>query len=292
MQVHLVDGTYELFRYFFALPSHVNGAGEEVSATRGVVGSCLSLLENGATHVGVATDHVIESFRNELYGGYKDGSEMDADIVAQFPLIEEALAAAGFTVWPMVKYEADDALGAGALMAAADDRVDQVLICTPDKDLGQCVGGKVVQYDRRKELLYDVHGVQEKFGIEPESIPDYLALVGDTADGFPGLPGWGAKSTSTVLARYRHLEDIPAGSLDWDIKVRGAGKLAATLQEKMELAQLFREIATLATGPDVVDSTVDELRWSGPTDDFAAWCDRLDAPGLCERAQTLAQSRS
>jgi len=292
MQVHLVDGTYELFRYFFALPSHVNGLGEEVAATRGVVGTCLSLLEDGATHVGVATDHVIESFRNDLYGGYKDGSEMEPDIVAQFPLIEEALTAAGFTVWPMVEYEADDALGAGALMAAADDRVEQVLICTPDKDLGQCVGGKVVQYDRRKELLYDADGVREKFGVDPESIPDYLALVGDTADGFPGLQGWGAKSAAAVLARYGHIEDIPAGSLDWDIKVRGAGKLAARLQDELDLALLFRRIATLAVGPEVVDTPVDDLRWAGPTDDFSSWCDRLDAPGLGERAAALAAARA
>jgi 5'-3' exonuclease len=292
MQVHLVDGTYELFRYYFALPSHVNGAGEEVAATRGVVGSCLSLLEDGATHVGIATDHVIESFRNELYDGYKDGSEIDPDIVAQFPLIEEALTAAGFVVWPMVEYEADDALGAGALEAARDTRVEQVLICTPDKDLGQCVGGKVVQYDRRQQRLYDADGVREKFGVDPESIPDYLALVGDTADGFPGLEGWGAKSAAAVLARYGHIEDIPAGSIDWDIKVRSAGKLAATLQQELDLALLFRRIATLATGTDVVDTPVDHLRWTGPTGDFAAWCDRLDAPGLCERADALATSRA
>jgi 5'-3' exonuclease len=292
MQVHLVDGTYELFRYFFALPSHENGAGEEVAATRGVVGSCLGLLEDGATHVGVATDHVIESFRNELYDGYKDGSGIDPDIFAQFPLVEEALTAAGFVVWPMVEYEADDALGAGALQAAGDDRIEQVLICTPDKDLGQCVGGKVVQYDRRKELLYDTHGVREKFGVEPESIPDYLALVGDSADGFPGLQGWGAKSAATVLARYGHIEDIPAGSLDWDVTVRSAGKLAATLQRELELALLFRRIATLETGAGVIDTTVDDLHWTGPTDGFAAWCDRLDAPGLCERAAALAATRS
>ena len=292
MQVHLVDGTYELFRYFFALPSHVNGDGEEVAATRGVVGTCLSLLEDGATHIGVATDHVIESFRNDLYDGYKDGSDMEPDIVAQFPLIEEALTAAGFTVWPMVEYEADDALGAGALLAAGDDRVEQVLICTPDKDLGQCVGGKVVQYDRRKELLYDADGVREKFGVDPESIPDYLALVGDTADGFPGLQGWGAKSAAAVLARYGHIEDIPAGSLDWDIKVRGAGKLAARLQDELDLALLFRRIATLAVGPEVVDTSVDDLRWTGPTDDFSSWCDRLDAPGLGERAAALATART
>lgn len=292
MQVHLVDGTYELFRYFFAVPSHLNGDGEEVAAIRGVVGSCLNLLEDGATHVGVATDHVIESFRNDLYDEYKDGSGVDPDIHAQFFPLEEALTAAGFLVWPMVEYEADDAMGAGAVQAAADDRVDKVLICTPDKDLGQCVGGKIVQYDRRKEHIYDVAGVREKFGVDPESIPDYLGLVGDTADGFPGLQGWGAKSAATVLARYRHIEDIPSGSLDWDVKVRGAGKLAATLQRELELAVLFRRIATLETGPEVIRTTVDDLHWTGPTADFATWCDRLDAPGLCERAQALAATRS
>jgi 5'-3' exonuclease len=273
------------------LPSHVNGAGEEVAAVRGVVGSCLSLLEDGATHVGVATDHVIPSFRNELYDGYKDGSEMDPAIVSQFIPLEEALTAAGFCVWAMVEYEADDALGAGAVQAAADDRVEQVLICTPDKDLGQVVGGKIVQYDRRKEQVYDVEGVREKFGVDPESIPDYLGLVGDTADGFPGLQGWGAKSAATVLARYGHIEDIPAGSIDWDVKVRSAGKLAATLQSELETAVLFRRIATLETGPEVIGTTVDDLHWTGPTDAFAAWCDRLDAPGLCERAEKLAATR-
>jgi 5'-3' exonuclease len=291
MQVHLVDGTYELFRYFFALPSHVNDGGEEVAAVRGVVGSCLNLLEDGATHVGVATDHVIESFRNDLYDGYKDGSGIDPDLYGQFPLLEEALTAAGFTVWAMVEYEADDALAAAAVQARADERVGQVLICTPDKDLGQCVGGKVVQYDRRQELLYDADGVRDKFGVDPESIPDYLGLVGDSADGFPGLQGWGAKSAATVLARYRHIEAVPAGSIDWDVKVRGAGKLAATLQRELEQALLFRRIATLETGEEVIATTVDDLRWTGPTGDFAAWCRRLDAPGLCERADALAPSR-
>ena len=223
VKVHLVDGTYELFRYFFALPPHVNDRAEEVSAARGVLGSMLTLLEDGVTHVAVATDHIIESFRNDLWSGYKDGSGIDPVLFGQFPIVEEALAAAGFTVWPMVEFEADDALGAGAAMAAADPRVDQVVICTPDKDLGQCVtdDGRIVQLDRRKGVTYDRAGVIEKFGVPPESIPDYLALVGDSADGFPGLQGWGAKSAAAVLAHYGHLEDIPTAAGQWDITVRG-----------------------------------------------------------------------
>ena len=251
MDVHLIDGTYELFRYYFALPSHVNGDGDEVGAIRGVLGSVLSLLEDGATHVGVATDHVIESFRNDMWAGYKDGSGMEEGILSQFHPLEDALESMGVTVWPMVEFEADDAIGAGAVMAAADDRVERVLICTPDKDLGQCVGGKIVQLDRRKGQIFDVDGVTEKFGVPPHLIPDYLGLVGDTADGFPGLPGWGAKSTSTVLAHFGHLEDIPLDSSTWDIKVRGAAKLAATLAEEFDHAVLFRRIATIETDAPV-----------------------------------------
>ncbi len=287
MEVHLVDGTYELFRYHFALPSHVDEEGQEVAATRGVVGTVLSILEHGATHVGVATDHVIESFRNDLWPTYKDGSGVDPDLKSQFPLVEEALTAAGVTVFPMVEFEADDALGAAAAQAAQDERVERVVICTPDKDLGQCVGGKVVQLDRRHEKLIDVEGVREKFGVGPESIPDFLALVGDTADGFPGLAGWGAKSAATVLARYRHLEQIPAGADDWDVPVRGAGKLARTLRKQYDLALLFRRIATIELDAPVM-ANVEELRWSGPTPAFAGWCERLGAPGLLERAVALA----
>lgn len=289
MRVHLVDGTYELFRYFFALPSHVNGDGQDVAAARGVVGSMLQLLEDGATHVGIATDHVIESFRNDLYHGYKDGSGVDPVLFAQFPLLEEALEAAGFTVWAMVEFEADDALGAGAVMAAADPRVEQVLICTPDKDLGQCVtdDARIVQYDRRKQQLVDRAGVIEKFGVPPESIPDYLALVGDSADGFPGLPGWGAKSAAAVLTRYGHLEDIPAAAGQWDITVRGGAKLAATLQHQYEEALLFRRIATIeADAP--VSGSVDELAWMGPSPRFAEMCARLDSPAFLTRADRLA----
>ena len=248
MKVHLVDGTYELFRYHFALPSHVTADGREVAATRGVVGSMLGLLEDGATHVGIATDHVIESFRNDLWPGYKSSEGMPPELLAQFGLLEDVLVAAGFTVFPMVEYEADDAMGAAAAVAAADARVEQVLICTPDKDLGQCVvGDRVVQLDRRKGVVLDAAGVQEKFGVPPTSIPDYLALVGDSADGFPGLPGWGAKSASAVLARYGHLEDVPPLGGDWDVAVRSAAKLAAGLQNELELAVLFRRIATIET---------------------------------------------
>ena len=292
MIVHLVDGTYELFRYHFALPSHVTDDGREVAATRGVVGSCLMLLEQGATHVGIATDHVIESFRNDLWPGYKTSEGMPTDLLAQFGLLEEALEAAGFTVFPMVEFEADDALGAAAALAAADPRVEQVRICTPDKDLGQCVvGDRVVQVDRRKDVVFDAAGVEEKFGVPPASIPDYLALVGDSADGFPGLPGWGAKSASAVLARYGHLEDIPALAGDWDVSVRGGAKLAATLQADLELAVLFRRIATIETDAPTV-ANVDELEWTGPTAALPEVCERIDAPGLLERAVRLAERRS
>ena len=289
MDVHLVDGTYELFRYHFALPSHLAGD-REVAATRGVAGTILQLLEGGATHVGVATDHVIESFRNDLWAGYKDGSGVDPDLAQQFPLIEDVLRALGVTVFPMVEFEADDALGAAARVAAADDRVDQVFICTPDKDLGQCVGGKVLQLDRRKDQVIGVEGVREKFGVDPESIPDYLALVGDTADGFPGLAGWGAKSAAAVLARYGHLEDIPAGADDWDVTVRGAGKLARTLQDELPLALLFRRIATIEYDAPTVDD-VDDLAWTGPTADLAAIAAEIDAPTLVDRAARLAARR-
>jgi len=291
MRVHLVDGTYELFRYHFAMPSHLTRDGREVAATRGVVGSMLTLISEGATHVAIATDQVIESFRNELYDGYKTGEGIDPDLHEQFPLLEEALALAGFKVWPMVEFEADDAMGAGAVMAAADARVEQVLICTPDKDLGQCVtaDGRISQFDRRKGLLIDYAGVTEKFGVPPESIADYLGLVGDTADGFPGLPGWGAKSASTVLARYGHIEDIPAEPGKWDVKVRGAVKLAATLQDNLDDAFLFRRIATIET--DVPNlGTVDDLAWKGPQDGFVEFCATIDGERLADRALKLAST--
>ena len=287
MQVHLIDGTYELFRYHFALPSHVTADGQEVAALRGVAGSMMMLLEEGATHVGIATDHIIPSFRNELYAPYKDGSGVEPELLSQFPLVEELLIALGFTVFAMVEYEADDALGAAAEIAAADDRVDQVLICTPDKDLGQCVGGKIVQLDRRKGLISGPAEVQEKFGVPPESIADYLGLVGDTADGFPGLPGWGAKSAAAVLARYGHLEDIPRDPADWDVTVRSAAKLGAVLQEQFNEALLFRLIATIRTDAPTIEN-IDELCWTGPRPELAEVAARFDAGTLVERAERLA----
>jgi 5'-3' exonuclease len=292
VKVHLVDGTYELFRHYFALPSHVNRDGREVAATRGVLGSVLGLIEEGATHVGVATDHVVESFRNELYAGYKTGEGIEEALRSQFELLEHALAAAGFTVWPMLEYEADDALASGAAMASADRRVEQVVLCTPDKDLAQCVDGtRVVQLDRRKRVVTDAAGVVAKFGVEPASIPDYLGLVGDSADGFPGLAGWGAKSTSTVLARYGHIEAIPDAAEDWDVTVRGASKLAATLAEERESALLFRRIATVVTDVPGLGS-VDDLVWSGPTALLAELAETLDATRIAERASRLAAGRS
>ncbi|HEX8804338.1 MAG TPA: 5'-3' exonuclease H3TH domain-containing protein [Acidimicrobiales bacterium] len=285
MQVHLVDGTYELFRYHFAPHNRDAHRG----ATVGVVGTLLQLVADGATHVGVATDHVIESFRNDLWPGYKSSAGMPRELLAQFPVVEDAMAAAGFTVWPQVEHEADDGLGAAAAMAAADDRVERVVICTPDKDLGQCVGGKVVQMDRRKGVVVGADGVQERLGVPPASVPDLLALVGDSADGFPGLPGWGAKSAAAVLRRWGHLEDIPQDPLGWDAGIRGAAKLSATLRSEFELALLFRRIATLELDAPV-SATVDELRWTGPPDPeaFAALCEELGAPRLAGRATSLA----
>lgn len=291
MQVHLVDGTYELFRHHFGAPSHVTATGQEVAATRGVAATVLSMLEDGATHVGVATDHVIPSFRNDLYDGYKDGAEVDPVLFSQFNLVEDVLRALGVVVFAMVEYEADDAMGAAARVVEADDRVERVLICTPDKDLGQCVGGKIFQFDRRKEALIGVDEVRAKFGVGPASIPDYLALVGDTADGFPGLPGWGAKSAAAVLARYEHLEHVPRDSHDWDVTVRGASKLAMTLHHQKEEAFLFREIATIAYDAPTV-SSVDELAWAGPSPVLADVAASIDAPYLVARAERLAAARS
>ncbi|HEY7438355.1 MAG TPA: 5'-3' exonuclease H3TH domain-containing protein [Acidimicrobiia bacterium] len=290
MDVHLVDGTYELFRHHYAVPSHVDGDGIEVAATRGVLGSVLMLLEDGATHVAVATDHIVESFRNDMYDGYKTSEGMEPELLAQFPILEDALESLGVPVWAMVELEADDAMASGASVAAEDDRVGRVLLCTPDKDLGQCVvGERVVQLDRRKQELRDEAGVRTKFGVGPASIPDYLGLVGDTADGFPGLPGWGAKSTAIVLDRYEHLEAIPELAKDWDVDVRGAVKLASTLVDQRCDAELFRDLATLRTTADV--GTVDDWEWTGPADGFDAWCARLGARGMVERADKLAGER-
>jgi 5'-3' exonuclease len=258
--VHLVDGTYELFRHYYALPSARDAEGREIAAVRGVLTSMQGLLQSGATHVGVATDHVIESFRNALWPGYKTGEGIDPDLFAQFPLLEEALVAAGIAVWPMVEFEADDALAAAAATAAADPRVERVIICTPDKDLAQCVRGtRVVQLNRRTRTYFDEAGIVAKFGVSPESIPDYLALVGDAADGFPGLAGWGAKSAAAVLAKYRHLEAIPANPRDWRVNVASPVKLAQTLQGDRDRALLFRNLATLRTDIALFDD-VETLR--------------------------------
>lgn len=290
--VHLVDGTYELFRHHFAVPSHITDEGVEVAATRGVLNSMLRMVGEGATHVGVATDRVVQSFRNELFDGYKTGEGTPPELFAQFALLEAALEAAGFFVFSMVEYEADDAMGAAAVKAAADPRVGAVHICTPDKDLAQVVDDSkgIVQVDRRRELIYDRAGVVTKFGIEPESIPDWLALVGDTADGIPGLPGWGARSSSVVLAHYGHLESIPADPHDWKVSVRGAARLAATLVERERDALLYRQLATLDLGAPVM-SDVEELRWTGPEDHFETVCGHINAQRLFERAQGLAEQR-
>jgi len=277
MDVHLIDGTYELFRHYYALPSMRDRDGQEVAGVRGVLASVLAMISQGATHVGVATDHVIESFRNRLWPGYKTGAGIDPPLLAQFPLLEEALSTLGLAVWPMVEFEADDALASAAAAAALDPRVDRVLICTPDKDLAQCVRGtRVVQMNRRARTIRDEAGVVAKFGVPPESIPDYLALVGDAADGYPGVPRWGAKSTAAVLARYRHLESIPPDWRTWQVNVTSPGALAHTLAHERDHAFLFRDLATLRADISLFDS-VDALRWDGPTPTFASLVARLDA---------------
>ncbi|MFN8655787.1 MAG: 5'-3' exonuclease H3TH domain-containing protein [Candidatus Obscuribacterales bacterium] len=275
MDVYLVDGTYELFRHFFAVPGATNAAGEEIGAVRGVLTSVLTMLEQGATHIAVATDHVIESFRNDLYPYYKTGAGIEHELISQFPILEEALQAMGVLVWPMVEFEADDALAAAAAKAALNKNVDRVVICTPDKDLSQCVvGTRVVQLDRRRETTRDEAGVIEKFGIKPASIPDYLALVGDTADGFPGLPGWGAKATAAVLSHYEHLENIPQDAKQWPASIRGAAKLATTLFSSYDDALLFRRLATLRVDVPVFED-IDELRWKGTHSSFDATATRV-----------------
>ena len=290
MRVHLVDGTYELFRHHYGAPPEVREKAK-AAATRGVVNSMLTLLSEGATHVGVATDHVIESFRNELWPSYKSSVGMPPELLVQFPLVEEALTALGVAVWPMVELEADDGLASAAAVAADDDRVVQAVICTPDKDLGQCVvGDRVVQLDRRKDVVFDEAGIVAKFGVLPTSIPDWLALVGDSADGFPGLKGWGAKAASAVLRRYQHLEDIPRIGERWDVDVRGCRSLANTLADHRDEAFLFRDLATLRIDRACV-GTVDDWRWTGPTDDFAEVCERIGAPTLVDRAEHLRTVR-
>jgi len=277
MEVHLVDGTYELFRHFFALPSAKDAEGREVAAVRGVVASLLGMVTAGATHVAVATDHVIESFRNRLWRGYKTSAGIDPALLSQFGLLEEAVAALGMVVWPMVEFEADDALAAGAEAASADARVERVVICTPDKDLAQSVRGtRVVQLNRRTRVVMDESGVIAKFGVPPSSIPDYLALVGDAADGYPGLQGWGARSAAAILARFGHLESIPEDPRDWHANVASATRLALTLAAERDRAMLFRTLATLRTDIPLF-SSVDELEWKGATPAFEALAARFDA---------------
>ncbi|HEY3137147.1 MAG TPA: 5'-3' exonuclease H3TH domain-containing protein [Blastocatellia bacterium] len=283
-QVYLIDGTYELFRHFFAVPSALDASGQEIGAVRGVLNSVLSMVERGATHVGVATDHVVESFRNNLYPGYKTSEGVPQELLSQFPILEEALEAMGVVVWPMVEYEADDALASAAAKAAADERVRQVIICTPDKDLSQCVvGTRVVQLDRRRDALRDEAGVVARFGVKPQSIPDYLALVGDSADGFPGIAGWGAKSASLILSRYDHLEDIPKSWKEWPLSIRSAFRLSTSLFDSWNNALLFRILATLRSDVPVFDN-VEELRWKGPRAGFDQLCDRMKSPDLVQRA--------
>ena len=277
MEIHLIDGTYELFRHYHALPSARDEEGREVAAVRGVLGSVLGMIKGGATHVAIATDHVIESFRNELWPDYKNGEGIDPDLLAQFSRLEEVLSAAGFAVWPMVEFEADDALAAAALAAAANPHVDRVIICTPDKDLGQCVSGsRVVQLNRRTRTILDETAIAAKFGVTPKSIPDYLALVGDSADGYPGLPGWGAKSSAAVLAKFHHLEAIPKDCREWRVNATNASALAATLCEEWEHALLFRKLATLRTDISLF-TDIEELRWNGPKSGFDEVAARLDA---------------
>lgn len=277
MHIHLVDGTYELFRHYYALPSARDKDGREVAAVRGVVASVLGMISAGATHVAVATDHVIESFRNSVWPDYKTSAGVEPELLAQFPLLEEVLSSAGIVVWPMVEFEADDALAAAASIAAGDPRVDQVIICTPDKDLAQCVSGtRIVQLNRRTRVTCDEAAVIQKFGVTPASVPDYLALVGDAADGYPGLRGWGAKSSAAVLARFVHLESIPADWREWGVSVASASSLAATLMRERDRALLFRTLATLRTDIALFDD-VEQLRWNGPSPDFPALAARLDA---------------
>jgi 5'-3' exonuclease len=276
LDVYLIDGTYELFRHYYALPSARDRDGHEIAAARGVLRSVLGMIEGGATHIAVATDHVIESFRNDLWPGYKTGEGIEPELLGQFPLLEETLSAAGIAVWPMVEFEADDALAAAAAAASQDARVERVILCTPDKDLAQCVRGeRVVQFHRRTSVTLDEGGVIRKFGVSPESIPDYLALVGDAADGYPGLPGWGAKSTAAVLAKFGHIEYIPPDSTGWKVNAVGAGSLAATLSRERDRALLFRTLATLRTDIALFEN-VDQLRWKGPTSAFEAIGRRLD----------------
>src|SRR5512146_504250 len=290
MKIHLIDGTYELFRHYFALPSATDATGQEIAATRGVLSSVLSLIESGATHVGVATDHVVESFRNELYAGYKTSEGVPDELLSQFPILENMLAAMGVVVWPESYFEADDALASAAIKASRQPEVKQVLICTPDKDLAQCVSGtRIVQLDRRRNILRDEVGVIEKFGVKPASIPDWLALVGDTADGYPGLRGWGEKAAAAVLSHYPQLEAVPKDWTKWHASIRKARPLSETLFSNWNDALLFRKLATLRLDAPVFQ-TFEELRWTGPREHFEECCRRLKADALLKRATGLKQT--
>lgn len=290
MDVHLIDGTYELFRYFYAVPGAMDVDGREVGAVRGVLATVLTMLESGATHIGVATDHVVESFRNHLYPGYKTSEGVPEELLSQFPILEEALEAMGVLVWPMVEFEADDALASAAARASQDRRVHQVIICTPDKDLAQCVrGSRVVQCDRRRNIVRDEAAVVAKFGVRPASIPDYLALVGDSADGFPGIRGWGEKAAASVLSQYLHLESVPRDYQQWPRSLRRAAALSESLLSSWNEALLFRVLATLRLDVPVFES-VDDLRWRGPHSAFEKYCRRLKAPALVDRAIRLQES--
>ena len=291
MDLYLVDGTYELFRHYFAVPEAQDKNGREIGAVRGVLRSVLSMIEAGATHIGVATDHVVESFRNQLFAGYKTSEGVPENLLSQFPILEEALDAMGVLVWPMVEFEADDALASAARKGAQDSRVRQVIICTPDKDLAQCVeGARIVQLDRRRNILRDEAGVEEKFGVKPKSIPDYLAVLGDSADGFPGIAGWGEKAASRTLSRYPHLEEIPKDWRAWDPAISNARRLAESLFKSWEDALLFRKLATLRLDAPVFE-TVDELRWRGPRPSFESLCQAMDSPELF-RSVSAAASRA
>ena len=291
MDVYLIDGTYELFRHFYAIPSYRNREGEEVAATRGVLASVATMLESGVTHLGVATDHVIESFRNDMWPGYKTSEGVDPNLLSQFPMLEESLGSMGVVVWPMVELEADDALAGAAKSLSASSSVDKIYICSPDKDLAQCVrDDRVVQFDRRKNTVRNAAGVRERFGVPPESIPDYLALIGDTADGYPGLDGWGEKSAGKVLGTYGHLEDVPRAASAWKIQVRNMDRLAETLGKDFKIALLFRDLATLRTKKPALRSP-DGIRWDGPAKDFATTCERLEDASLRERIMQLVTLR-
>jgi len=285
VNVYLIDGTYELFRHFFAVPLTKDVSGQEIGAVRGVLTSILSMIERGATHIGIATDHVVESFRNDLYPGYKTSEGVPPELLSQFPILEQALEAMGVLVWPMVYFEADDALASAAGKAAQDKRVKRVLICTPDKDLSQCVvGSRVVQLDRRRDLLRDEAGVLAKFGVMPKSIPDFLAVVGDSADGFPGVPGWGLKAAALTLSQYPHLEDIPKEWQKWHPSIRKARLLSESLFNSWNDALLFRTLATLRLDVPVFD-TVEDLRWKGPRQNFEEHCHRMKSADLFRRAE-------